>query len=604
MNKNNDMEKIGTKISDFSDEGALGKGHFGQVKKMRSKKDNVIYAVKKVPLPKDNNESIKLFREKNIMNLLSHKNIVKLYSYFDDNENCYFVSELVEGGNLESLVKNTKPLHIKENILIKIFKQILEGLIYLHDQKIMHRDIKPDNLLIDENNNIKITDFGISALYDNYNNNNSLLNSNKTVVGPKKYVSPEIKEGKDYDFKCDIYSLGLTMFFLINYFLPEQMNIERRNRKAATFQIYNGYNKNLIKLVEKMHRYNPNERPSAKEAYYELLQIEKDIKNKKYNSLINKGCISSLKSILQCIYGVDNMNFLRIIIKDNLKNKEVNDDYFPSSFIQIFDSIELENKHQIPDIIYNECINKFMEKLYNKDNDLEEGTPIEFYNCILSNFNQEFCSLIKWNNMILSQYDKPFDLPKSKFPKIYEEISKFQKNKKSPLIDIFYFIIVIQYKCPKCDKTFDANIMPLSFLHINNKKVQNINELIKIYFSPEDDENKSFKCICGCSGIQILEKAFFSSPKYLVIDISKINKIDYEKEIDISKYLKTNAGANKYELYAAINKEKNEYFAIIKEKNQWVFYSEKGRKECLNGFEKLKDGKPSCVIYKSYTNIE
>ena len=169
------IDPIGNKISDFVKIKEIGHGKFGTVYKMKSKISNKEYAVKFIPVPKDTNkdknenDNKNILREEIIMGLNSHPNIVHLYRVFKDNDFHYLVSEFIYGITLESYVndfhKNYPNSYIKQDFVIKIFKQILSGLKCLHDKKIFHRDIKPDNILIDQKNNVKITDFGLSAFF-------------------------------------------------------------------------------------------------------------------------------------------------------------------------------------------------------------------------------------------------------------------------------------------------------------------------------------------------------------------------------------------------------------------------------------------------------
>ena len=271
---------IGNKIQDFIKINSLGMGQFGAVYQMKSKLNNQFYAVKFVKMPKDNDEQIKIQREKIIMLSISHQNIVNLYKTFYDNNYYYFVSEFVNGTNLENYVKdyqkNNPNQHIPQQLVISIFKQILYGLNYLHSKGILHRDIKPDNILIDKNNNIKITDFGISAVFQQ---NYGILSYHFTQVGRPDYVCPEIINFQPYDFKCDIFSLGYTMFFVMNYYLPAktQMYGNEQVKRIPLKPTINNYDKNLVNLVERMYRDNPMERPDTFQAIKELESIEKNI---------------------------------------------------------------------------------------------------------------------------------------------------------------------------------------------------------------------------------------------------------------------------------------------------------------------------------------
>ena len=528
------------------------------------------------------------------MSNLNHENIVKLFNCFEDDYNYYFCSEFEDGKNLEIFAKEYKEnlKHIEEKLLINIFKQILNGLVYLHDKNIMHRDIKPDNILIDINNNIKITDFGISACYGG----NSMLDSNQTIVGPKKYASPQIKEGKEYDLKCDIYSLGLTIFYLMNFFVPKtDLNRSRRN----TAPIYQGYDPMLIQLVNKLWVYNPQERPTAKQALNELISIEKrkSYLFKKFNQ-DNFG-ISSLKYILHCLYGLQNMNFIRNIIRNKVENEKDKEEYFPYIFNNILDIIEMKNKNEISETKYNEFIKNFSNVLLSKNN-FKGNTPIIFYNNILTNFNSEFCPLINWNNMMFSQYDKPIEFPEEKYSLIYDEIQGFQKENKSPLVDIFSFLILIINNCPKCHEISNIEIKSSTYLDMKDLNEKTINDLLKNYFDDKKCKNIVFTCPCGYSGNQYEKKALFNSPKYLVLNTEGNEKINLDENIDINSYAKTDVGPKKYELYALINREKSEFIASIKENDKWISYKGESRQECLKENIRINDGEPSLVIYKGY----
>ena len=601
VDMNNNSYNIGNKLSDFENIQDLGKGFFGEVKKMKSKINNEIYAVKiiKKSSIKTEYDMKKLNREKFIMSNLNHPNIVRLFNSFEDDDNYYFCSEFVDGKNLQVWIEEYKENlnHIEEKLLINIFKQILNGLIYLHDKNIMHRDIKPDNILIDRNNKIKITDFGISACYGG----NDMLESRQTRVGPKKYASPEIIDGKEYDLKCDIYSLGVTMFYLMNFSLPTIKSLPsnpdmRSNRRKTESTLR--YDSRLIKLTYNLMNYDPQKRPTAKQALNELITIENN------KSLIKKSNqdsfgISSLKYILHCLYGIENMNFIRNIIRNKLKNEKNKEDYFPYLFNNILDIIEMKNKNEISEMKYNEFIKSFSNDLLSK-NKFKGNTPIIFYDNILTNFTSEFTKLINWNNMMFSQYDKPIEFPEDKYSQIYEEIEDFQKENISPFADIFSFIALIINGCPSCHEISNVEIESSTYLDMKDFNEKTINDLLKNYFNDKKCKSIVFTCPCGFSGNQYEKKVLFNSPKYLVLNIEGNDKIKFDENIDISSFMKTNVGPKRYELYAIINREKSEFIALIKENDKWISYKGESRQEYLKENHLNIGGEPSLIIYKGY----
>ena len=144
---------------------------------------------------------------------LSNPNIVEVYDVGEDNGEYYIVMEYVEGKHLKALLKKRGKLTVPE--VIDITLQITNGLSVAHDLYIIHRDIKPQNILILENGMIKITDFGIAVAM-----NATQLTQTNSVMGSVHYLPPEQASGKGATLQSDIYSIGILMYELLTGKLP------------------------------------------------------------------------------------------------------------------------------------------------------------------------------------------------------------------------------------------------------------------------------------------------------------------------------------------------------------------------------------------------
>ena len=199
----------------------IGKGAFGEVYKVS--KDNKYYA-------------LKIYQIKN-----------------DDIKIICLVLELCENGDLNDKIKEKKQKNEKftENEILHYFYEILQGLYYLHKNRVIHRDLKTLNIFLTENNHIKIGDFGVSK---------KLINNNiyaYTFVGTPYYLSPEICQNKPYDEKSDVWSLGVVLYELITLNKPfdseSQMGLFMKILKGKPAPINNtikhSYSQKLINLI-------------------------------------------------------------------------------------------------------------------------------------------------------------------------------------------------------------------------------------------------------------------------------------------------------------------------------------------------------------------
>lgn len=184
----------------------VGEGASGSVYLARDLNTGQRVAVKQIVLPKQNRKDL-IINEILIMKEARHPNIVNFQnSYLVRNTILWVVMDLMEGGNLTEVIEKNK---ISEPQMSKIVYESLKGLVHLHEHDIIHRDIKSDNVLLDMNGNIKLSDFGFCARLTPDKNKRA------TLVGTPYWMAPEVVNQKKYDVKVDIWSLGIMVIEMI-----------------------------------------------------------------------------------------------------------------------------------------------------------------------------------------------------------------------------------------------------------------------------------------------------------------------------------------------------------------------------------------------------
>uniref|UniRef100_A0A672INH6 non-specific serine/threonine protein kinase n=1 Tax=Salarias fasciatus TaxID=181472 RepID=A0A672INH6_SALFA len=201
------------RVGHYEIERTIGKGNFAVVKLATHIITKAKVAIKIVDKTQLDDENLKkIFREVQIMKLLKHPHIIRLYQVMETERMIYLVTEYASGGEIfDHLVAHGR---MAEKDARKKFKQIVAAVHFCHCRNIVHRDLKAENLLLDHNLNIKIADFGFSNLFSR----GQLL---KTWCGSPPYAAPELFEGKEYDGpKVDIWSLGVVLYVLVCGALP------------------------------------------------------------------------------------------------------------------------------------------------------------------------------------------------------------------------------------------------------------------------------------------------------------------------------------------------------------------------------------------------
>ena len=258
----------------------LGKGEFGTVYLADWNKTPVVVKIMNNDI---HEEKKSLFvKELDIMTRLHHPNILQILGYIK--EPFGIVMEYINNGELLDYINKNKWLKLKKKIQISI--DILRGIAYLHNRKpniLIHRDLKPQNILMTPSGIPKISDFGISRFFENekkhsYENiEDCLFDKDKTTpVGSKRYWAPEIENGnKNYNNKVDIWSTGVILY--------ELFEGERYNPKYGF--LWNKTPKNIKNIISEMLKIDPSLRLES----LELINLFESIQNK--NSIFSCTCI-------------------------------------------------------------------------------------------------------------------------------------------------------------------------------------------------------------------------------------------------------------------------------------------------------------------------
>ncbi|WP_251549108.1 Stk1 family PASTA domain-containing Ser/Thr kinase [Neobacillus muris] len=221
-------------------------------------------AVKMLRLDFANDEEFirRFHREAQSATSLAHPNIVNIYDVGEENELYYIVMEFVDGQTLKQYIQQNSPLRVEE--AIEIMKQLTSAISHAHHNHIIHRDIKPHNILIDHEGNVKITDFGIAMALSA-----TAITQTNSVLGSVHYLSPEQARGGMANRKSDIYSLGIVLFELLTGRLPfsgeSAVSIALKHLNSETPSVRR-WNPNIPQSVENIvlkatakdpfHRYN------------------------------------------------------------------------------------------------------------------------------------------------------------------------------------------------------------------------------------------------------------------------------------------------------------------------------------------------------------
>jgi len=205
-------------VSDYEIGNPIGYGSSAVVYIAKYKPLNKNVAIKMIDLDMfERNQIDELRREIQIMNLCRHPNLLTVFGSFVNGSKLYIVTPYLSAGSCLNLMKYAYPDGFEELVIATILKQTLQGLDYLHKNKLIHRDVKAGNLLIDEDGLVRLGDFGVSSSLMETGERKGLR---KTFVGTPCWMAPEVMEQSGYNYKADIWSFGITALELATGHAP------------------------------------------------------------------------------------------------------------------------------------------------------------------------------------------------------------------------------------------------------------------------------------------------------------------------------------------------------------------------------------------------
>ena len=470
----------------------IGQGMYGKVYKALNKYENKYYAIKTLNFQNiSQKERLNIEIEINLLQELKHPNIV-LYkeSYIDKNQNLNIVTTFCEGGDLYQKIFKSQKNYFQEKEIINALIQLLLGLSYIHDKKIVHRDIKTKNIFIQNKHTLRIGDFGIAKIFNSNNNNNNKNTNLNKMVGTPLYMAPEcFKQNKKYSYKSDIWSLGCCIYEMCNL----KHAFEGQFFPAVSIKISEGkrlplnkiYSTELRNIIDSMLNLNPRNRPTIASL------IEKTFLKKYVGEYIND-FISNYRRYEGNEEQID-------ILKEQAEK------------FQIFDvKLNLDNFN------LNGCHNTENNNVYN---------VADIYNIENNQINEENKKIDIQPKKNMNNYYQRIDIKDNKYSSLVNE--NYKENRK--------YKKVLNFSPEKNNKNSEIN----NFIRNNNKILAKQQSEINYNYTNEsfDNFNNNFKQ-------KIKHKKFIKNYEHERINTK--NKSDNISNINDINQLNTNELENNY----------------------------------------------------------
>ena len=255
-NQENSTQQKEISIEDFEKLCLIGKGTFSKVYLVKNKRNQKIFSMKQLhkSFIKQTNQQQHTITERILLSQMNNPFLVKLYCCFQDNENLYFILEFVPGGELLfHLNRETRFDNEKTRFYVA---EMIIALNFLHKNKVIYRDLKPENVLIDKDGHIKLTDFGLSKFCET---------KAFTICGTPYYIAPEIFNKGGYNDVVDWWSLGCIMYEMLAgkppfLFDPKKIDLDLYKQPV---QLMNNFTDEAKDLLTKLLDLNPKTRIGA-----------------------------------------------------------------------------------------------------------------------------------------------------------------------------------------------------------------------------------------------------------------------------------------------------------------------------------------------------
>lgn len=270
-------------LSSLEFDSFLGSGCYGgTVCLYRNQKDkrNRRIVVKSIPYNSPEYAYKTVMKEHTILSQINHPRILRYFGFFQTDDSWNMITEFAERGNLGDFLHRRKQQEaiLSQRVVMAKFRDMAEALQYLHQRKVIHRDLKPENVLIDADNRLKLADFGIAKICTNISLDEEM---NMTIVGTPLFMAPEVASGKQYDYKSDVWPLGVIFYELcmLEHPFAERFSggvggSPEAKKKFSAPQIdcgRHGYHREMQTLSEMMIQVDPKKR-------WTLEKILKDVR--------------------------------------------------------------------------------------------------------------------------------------------------------------------------------------------------------------------------------------------------------------------------------------------------------------------------------------